>query len=87
MYEKSLKLKEDIDDEYTHYSLNPLSENVKEYFDNELITQQIDLMIAEINTSPINAIGKAKNLVESCFKYILNESDIGYKSGVQNNAF
>lgn len=80
LYEKSVILKEELEDEYTHYHLNPLSENIKVYFDNKLISQQIDLMIDEIYTSPSNAIGKAKNLVESCFKYILNESEIEYSS-------
>lgn len=80
LYEKSVKLKEELENEYIHYNLNPLSENTKGYFDNKLISQQIDLMIDEIHTSPSNAIGKSKNLVESCFKYILNESEIEYSS-------
>ncbi len=80
MYEKSIKLKKEIEKEYKHYHLDTLSENIKVYFDNELISRQIDLMIDEVYTSPSNAIGKAKNLVESCFKYILNETGIEYSS-------
>lgn len=78
MFAKSEEIVTELEQEYTEFHLNSTSKNLKIYFDDKLISKQIDLMIEEVDTSPSNAIGKAKNLVETCFKFILSESEIEY---------
>ncbi|MDF0478960.1 abortive infection family protein [Vagococcus sp. PNs007] len=68
------------------YSLDKISE-VHSYnseyilfkFNSEYIESQLGLIIKEIEDSPRIAIGKSKELLESCFKYILDELSIEYK--------
>lgn len=45
-------------------------------FSSEYMKQQIKLMISVQKTNPTEAIGKAKELIESCCKTILDEMDI-----------
>lgn len=45
-------------------------------FSNEYLHQEINEMMAEITTNPTDAIGKAKELIESCCKTILDEMGI-----------
>jgi hypothetical protein len=45
------------------------------------IHEQIQRIEASIDSDPALAIGTAKELVESCFKTILTERDIGYGTG------
>lgn len=56
-----------------------MADTVK-HFDDEYISEEIRLMQESIKKSPNDAIDKAKNLVESCFKFILNECDISYSN-------
>ena len=56
-----------------------MADTVK-YFDDEYISEEIDSMQESIEKSPNDAIDKAKNLVESCFKFILNECGISYSN-------
>jgi hypothetical protein len=51
---------------------------IAERFDAAHIHEQIQRIEASIDTDPSLAIGTAKELVESCFKTILNERDIDY---------
>ena len=56
--------------------LNPFaqsSECLKEQFFSEYMSQQIDALNTLRNENPTDAIGKAKELVESCCKTILKE--------------
>lgn len=54
---------------YTHDSA---AAELKEKFSSEYLSAQIDLMLAMQSTNPTDAIGKAKELVESCCKTILD---------------
>lgn len=47
------------------------SETLKEAFDSDYISSQIDLMLNMKDENPTEAIGKAKELIESCCKTIL----------------
>lgn len=49
---------------------------LKEKFSSEYMSQQINLMVEMQEKSPTDAIGKAKELIESCCKTILDERGI-----------
>lgn len=49
---------------------------LKEKFSSKYLSKQIDLMISMQTTNPTDAIGKSKELVESCCKTILEEKGI-----------
>ena len=51
-------------------------ENLKEKFSNEYISSQIDIMIHMQSENPTEAIGKSKELIESCCKTILEQNII-----------
>ena len=52
--------------------LAPAAAVLKEKFSSEYLSAQIDLMLEMQSTNPTEAIGKAKELVESCCKTILD---------------
>ncbi len=56
--------------------LQPTAEKLKEQFSSEYLTQQIDLMLKMQAENPTEAIGKAKELIESCCKTILDRCQI-----------
>lgn len=47
-------------------------------FSSEYLSKQIDLMVQMQITNPTNAIGMAKELIESCCKTILDEEGVSY---------
>lgn len=47
-------------------------------FGTEYINQQVDQMYNSLDENPTDAIGKAKELLESCAKTILKERNVGY---------
>jgi len=49
---------------------------INESFSSEYIKNQVDIMLSSINDNPADAIGKAKELLESCCKTILDGEDI-----------
>ena len=49
------------------------TEALKDVFDSDYLQQQIDQMQKSISSNPTDAIGKAKEIVESCCKTILEE--------------
>ena len=51
-------------------------ENIKEKFSSEYISSQIDLMVKMQSENPTEAIGKAKELIESCCRTILEQESI-----------
>ncbi len=53
-------------------------ESLKIKFSSEYLSQQIDLMVQMQTTNPTNAIGMAKELIESCCKTILDEMSVTY---------
>ena len=52
------------------------AEDLKGKFSSEYLSQQIDLMVSMQTINPTEAIGKAKELIESCCKTILDEMGI-----------
>lgn len=73
-----------ISAQWTNYSdyFTKASENIKEKFSSEHLNKQIDLMTSMQEANPTEAIGKAKELIESCCKTILEEQgkDIGKRN-------
>ncbi len=51
-------------------------ENLKEKFSSEYISSQIDTMVQMQSKNPTEAIGKAKELIESCCKTILENNSV-----------
>lgn len=49
------------------------ADGLKNKFSSEYLSKQIDLMVSMQSTNPTEAIGKAKELIESCCKTILEE--------------
>ncbi|WP_342514622.1 abortive infection family protein [Sporosarcina sp. FSL K6-1522] len=61
------------------YNKNPLASvavELKEKFSSTYLSGQIDLMLKMQSKNPTEAIGKAKELVESCCKTILEENEV-----------
>ncbi|WP_294852370.1 abortive infection family protein [uncultured Oscillibacter sp.] len=54
----------------------PAAEALKEKFSSMYLSAQIDLMLDMQSTNPTEAIGKAKELVESCCKTILDAQSV-----------
>lgn len=52
------------------------ADNLKEKFSSEYLSQQIKMMLSLTSSSPTDAIGKAKELIESCCKTILEKMNI-----------
>ncbi|WP_289773571.1 abortive infection family protein [Phocaeicola sartorii] len=59
-------------------AINQAAETLKEKFSSEYLSRQIDLMVKMQNTDPTNAIGMAKELIESCCMTVLDELGISY---------
>lgn len=59
-------------------AVTKVAEDVKTKFSSEYLSKQIDLMVKMQTENPTNAIGMAKELIESCCKTILDEVGIGY---------
>ncbi len=56
--------------------LAPVAEELIEKFSSEYLTKQINLMLSMQETNPTDAIGKAKELIESCCKTILDNNGV-----------
>lgn len=57
---------------FTEYNVSSeILEDVREFFNSEYLKNQIDLMQRMCEESPADAIGKSKELIESCCKSIL----------------
>ena len=54
------------------------AETLKEAFDSDYISAQIDLMLNLKDENPTEAIGKAKELIESCCKTILDNKGVAW---------
>jgi len=57
------------------------AEDLKRAFTSEYMRSQIDQMQKSVETNPTDAIGKAKELVESCCKTILEENNVNVDEG------
>lgn len=62
----------------TALPIGSVGEKLKERFSSEYLTAHIDLMIKMQTENPTEAIGKAKELIESCCKTILEECQSSY---------
>lgn len=62
------------------YSKSSIVTEIKGKFNSDYIKQSIDLMDKLKESNPTEAIGKAKELIESCCKTILDEFGIKYKT-------
>lgn len=54
------------------------ADNLKGKFSSEYMSKQIELMVSMQSTNPTNAIGMAKELIESCCKTILDDLGIAW---------
>ena len=54
------------------------ADSLKDKFSSEYMSKQIELMVSMQSTNPTNAIGMAKELIESCCKTILDELGIAW---------
>lgn len=61
---------------YTSAVIENSAEELKKSFSSDYLSQQIDLMLSMQKTNPTEAIGKSKELIESCCKTILDEMGI-----------
>lgn len=69
------KCKEIIEREKQHLKkFSKVSEDLKKKFSSNYMSQQIDLMTTMCNENPTEAIGKSKELIESCCKTIIESS-------------
>lgn len=69
------KCKEVLDKVNGLYASNKVAEQLKTVaFSNQYLRDEVDIMVNEVLDNPTDAIGKAKELVESCCKTILDES-------------
>lgn len=58
------------------------SNHISDKFNNIYIEKQIRLMRSMIEESPADSIGKSKELLESCFKYILDDLGELYENNI-----
>jgi len=58
--------------------VNEYSTQLKNKFSSEYIDSQVNLMLENIESNPNVAIGKSKELLESCAKTILDELNVSY---------
>lgn len=56
------------------------AQNIQKAFSSEYIDNQVKLMLSMQKDNPTEAIGKAKELIESCCKGILEEHNIAYET-------
>lgn len=61
-----------------NYYSSSTAQTIKDAFSSEYIDSQIDIMLRMQNENPTEAIGKAKELIESCCKAILEANNIVY---------
>lgn len=77
LYEKCKTIINAIDD--VSVVVQSTAEDLKRKFSSEYLSQQIDLMVSMQTNNPTEAIGKAKELIESCCKTILDELGISWR--------
>ena len=68
----------------TAYVLNHLKQTV---FSSQYLQMELDTMLTEAITNPTDAIGKAKELIESCCKTILDEMGIPFNNKVSFHSY
>lgn len=80
LYVKCKKIAERYGDSFAKDSISP----IREAFSSDYINKQLDIMLANQTSNPTEAIGKAKELIESCCKAILevNHQEYDPKSDI-----
>lgn len=69
----------EIIEKYKNVDPNSIrAESIKEAFSSEYMSQQIKIMLETQTSFPADALAKAKDIVESCCRTILNERGIPY---------
>ena len=63
---------------YDNVHLSQTAGKLKDKFSSTYLSMQIDLMLKMQVDNPTEAIGKAKELIESCCKTILDENHVNY---------
>ena len=59
-------------------AINEFAKELEQHFSSEYMSSQISLMMQMTKENPTEAIGKAKELIESCCKTILEERNTPY---------
>lgn len=67
----------------TNRLISEYSNQFKNKFSSEYIDSQVNIMISNIEKNPNVAIGKAKELLESCAKSILDEMKVDYDDKIE----
>lgn len=79
LYRKAyLKCKEILDKHRGVSANTARAEIIEDMFTTQYMRQQIRLMIEMQDDNPAEAIGKAKELIESCCKFILKQHNVAY---------
>ena len=60
----------------TPIPLSPVADDLKKKFSSEYLSKQIDIMLTMCDENPTEAIGKSKELIESCCITILDDRNI-----------
>lgn len=76
LYQKCKKIVDRL--EGSSFAITQTAEDLKTKFSSDYLSRQIDLMVQMQGSDPTNAIGMAKELIESCCKTILDEKGIPY---------
>lgn len=76
LYKKCKKILTELPNNNAHMTL--FAETIKEKFSSNYLNQQFDLMIEMKNQNPTEAIGKSKELIETCCKNILENEKIEF---------
>lgn len=76
LYKKCKQILTELPSNNAHITLS--TEMIKEKFSSEYLNQQINLMVDMKDKNPTEAIGKSKELIETCCKNILENEHIGY---------
>lgn len=63
------------------HAIQQQAEALKQVFTSDYLRTQIDQMQKSVDSNPADAIGKAKELIESCCKTILEESNVTVDEG------
>lgn len=76
--EKAEKLLKEVEDNYNPNLLSKSAEDLKIQYNNDYIVKKIDEMSKLKTSDSREAIGKSKELLESTFKYVLEDANIKY---------
>jgi len=76
LYTKCKKILTELPYNNAHITLS--AETIKEKYSSNYLNQQINLMVKMIDENPTEAIGKSKELIETCCKNILENEKIEY---------